>query len=77
MDKWKKDNLCQYESNYSLLDEKTFDNFAEPLGLFHGVFRDMLYSVLNIKDIPENENDPGAGRLLRRISAAGHPAGTI
>ena len=64
MTRWKNDNLCQYESNYSLLDEKAFDNFSEPMGLFHGVFRDMLYSVLNLEDIPENENKPGAGSLL-------------
>ena len=58
------ETLSQPKSDYSILDKNAFDNFAEPMGLFHGVFRDMLYSVLNLEDTQENENKPGAGKLL-------------
>ena len=52
------------ELKYSVLSEKSLLTYAEPLGMFHGVYRDMLYQVLHVEDTEENINEPGAGRLL-------------
>lgn len=49
---------------YSLLDKSIYDTYGEFLGAFHGVFRIVLYTVLDIEDSDKNNNNPGAGALL-------------
>lgn len=49
---------------FSLLSKDEFKTYGKPMGDFHGVYKDMLYKVLNLKNEDVNKDEPGAGRLL-------------
>ncbi|MBR4543471.1 MAG: DEAD/DEAH box helicase family protein [Lachnospiraceae bacterium] len=60
--KYKEKELPKIE--YSLLEKKDFDCYSSFCGENHGVFRDMLYRVLQLEKGMDNEDAPGAGALL-------------
>ncbi len=52
------------ETDFSILKKDDFECYTSFCGEYHGVFREMLYRILQLEDKKENANKPGAGSLL-------------